>query len=205
MQKKKKKKMNIIDILTASLTLFAVIDMPGNIPLIIRLRKEYGEIQSIKSTCIAAFIMISFLFFGNFLFTLLGIELFHFALAGSFLIIYFGIKMVLGLESKSPNQKISSATIFPIAFPLIAGPGTLSTLIALNSEISKLELVLAILINCIVIYIFLKSATWIQRKIGLTGIIIIERIFGIILIAIGMKLLLKSLILSINFALATVN
>ncbi|MAO02129.1 MAG: hypothetical protein CMD34_06585 [Flavobacteriales bacterium] len=197
--------MNIIDILTASLTLFAVIDMPGNIPLIIRLRKEYGEIQSIKSTCIAAFIMISFLFFGNFLFTLLGIELFHFALAGSFLIIYFGIKMVLGLESKSPNQKISSATIFPIAFPLIAGPGTLSTLIALNSEISKLELVLAILINCIVIYIFLKSATWIQRKIGLTGIIIIERIFGIILIAIGMKLLLKSLILSINFALATVN
>ena len=197
--------MNIIDILTASLTLFAVIDMPGNIPLIIRLRKEYGEIQSIKSTCIAAFIMISFLFFGNFLFTLLGIELFHFALAGSFLIIYFGIKMVLGLESKSTNQKISSATIFPIAFPLIAGPGTLSTLIALNSEISKLELVLAILINCIVIYIFLKSATWIQRKIGLTGIIIIERIFGIILIAIGMKLLLKSLILSINFALATVN
>ena len=197
--------MNIIDILTASLTLFAVIDMPGNIPLIIRLRKEYGEIQSIKSTCIAAFIMISFLFFGNFLFTLLGIELFHFALAGSFLIIYFGIKMVLGLESKSPNQKISSATIFPIAFPLIAGPGTLSTLIALNSEISKLELVLAILINCIVIYIFLKSATWIQRKIGLNGIIIIERIFGIILIAIGMKLLLKSLILSINFALATVN
>jgi len=197
--------MNIIDILTASLTLFAVIDMPGNIPLIIRLRKEYGEIQSVKSTCIAAFIMISFLFFGNFLFTLLGIELFHFALAGSFLIIYFGIKMVLGLESKSPNQKISSATIFPIAFPLIAGPGTLSTLIALNSEISKLELVLAILINCIVIYIFLKSATWIQRKIGLTGIIIIERIFGIILIAIGMKLLLKSLILSINFALATVN
>ena len=197
--------MNIIDILTASLTLFAVIDMPGNIPLIIRLRKEYGEIQSIKSTCIAAFIMISFLFFGNFLFTLLGIELFHFALAGSFLIIYFGIKMVLGLESKSPNQKISSATIFPIAFPLIAGPGTLSTLIALNSEISKLELVLAILINCIVIYIFLKSATCIQRKIGLTGIIIIERIFGIILIAIGMKLLLKSLILSINFALATVN
>ena len=197
--------MNIIDILTASLTLFAVIDMPGNIPLIIRLRKEYGEIQSVKSTCIAAFIMISFLFFGNFLFTLLGIELFHFALAGSFLIIYFGIKMVLGLESKSTNQKISSATIFPIAFPLIAGPGTLSTLIALNSEISKLELVLAILINCIVIYIFLKSATWIQRKIGLTGIIIIERIFGIILIAIGMKLLLKSLILSINFALATVN
>ena len=197
--------MNIIDIFTASLTLFAVIDMPGNIPLIIRLRKEYGEIQSIKSTTIAAFIMISFLFFGNFLFTLLGIELFHFALAGSFLIIYFGIKMVLGLESKSTNQKISSATIFPIAFPLIAGPGTLSTLIALNSEISKLELVLAILINCIVIYIFLKSATWIQRKIGLTGIIIIERIFGIILIAIGMKLLLKSLILSINFALATVN
>ncbi len=197
--------MNIIDILTASLTLFAVIDMPGNIPLIIRLRKEYGEIQSIKSTCIAAFIMISFLFFGNFLFTLLGIELFHFALAGSFLIIYFGIKMVLGLESKSTNQKISSATIFPIAFPLIAGPGTLSTLIALNSEISKLELVIAILINCFFIYIFLKSATLIQRKIGLTGIIIIERIFGIILIAIGMKLLLKSLILSINFALATVN
>ena len=191
--------MNITNILTATLTLFAVIDMLGNIPLIIRLRKEYGEIQSFKSTLIATIIMISILFIGNSIFKLLGIELFHFSLAGSFLLIYFGCKMVLGIEDKNKTDQIN-ASIFPIAFPLIAGPGTLSTLIALNSEITKIELIVAILINAIIIYTVLKSALWIRDKIGIVGITVMERVFGIILIAIGMKLLLHSLVLSIDIA-----
>ena len=191
--------MNITNILTATLTLFAVIDMLGNIPLIIRLRKEYGEIQSFKSTLIATIIMISILFIGNSIFKLLGIELFHFSLAGSFLLIYFGCKMVLGIEDKNKTDQIN-ASIFPIAFPLIAGPGTLSTLIALNSEITKIELIVAILINAIIIYTVLKSALWIRDKIGIVGITVMERVFGIVLIAIGMKLLLHSLVLSIDFA-----
>ena len=191
--------MNLTNILTATLTLFAVIDMLGNIPLIIRLRKEYGEIQSFKSTLIAIIIMISILFIGNSIFKLLGIELFHFSLAGSFLLIYFGCKMVLGIEDKNNANQIN-ASIFPIAFPLIAGPGTLSTLIALNSEITKMELIIAILVNGIIIYTVLKSALWIRDKIGIVGITIMERVFGIVLIAIGMKLLLHSLVLSIDFA-----
>ena len=134
--------------------------------------------------------MISFLFFGNFLFTLLGIELFHFALAGSFLIIYFGIKMVLGLESKSPNQKISSATIFPIAFPLIAGSGTLTTLLSLKAidNYSYLEIFSGLTINIIIVFIVLKMIIPIERIIGQVGIEILRRVFGIILLAIAIKL-----------------
>ncbi len=191
-------------ILTATLTLFAVINMPGNIPLIIKLRKEHGEVQSLKSTIVAASIMISILFIGNSLFKLLGIELFHFALAGSFILIYFGFKMVLGIEEKKIEKSIN-ASIFPIAFPLIAGPGALSTIIALNSDITKWELIVAILINCVIIYLVLKSASLIRKKIGAVGITIMERVFGIILIAIGMKLLLQSLLLSIDFAMRIIN
>lgn len=193
--------MNLLDILTATLTLFAVIDMVGNIPLIIKLRKTHGEIDSLQGTIISAAIMIATLFVGETIFTLLGIETFHFGLAGSFLIIYFGVKMVLGLEDHAQQKKQAmKATIFPIAFPLISGPGTLTTVMSLAAEYNAIVLVPAILLNAIVIYIVLKSASWIQNRIGVVGITILERVFGIILIAIGMKILLQNLILSINFA-----
>lgn len=191
----------LLEILTSALTLFAVIDMVGNVPLIIKLRKEHGEINSLQGTIISALIMIITLFVGETLFNLLGIETFHFGLAGSFLILYFGIKMVLGLDENSKKQKQAiKATIFPIAFPLISGPGTLTTIMSLSAEFGTLIVVPAILVNSIVIYGVLKSASWIQGKIGLIGITIMERVFGIILIAIAMKILIQNLILSINFA-----
>jgi multiple antibiotic resistance protein len=111
----------ILNVLTVFLTLFAVIDMPGNVPLIIRLRKENGEVESAKSTIVATIIMISMLFFGDLLFKLLGLEVFHFALAGSMLLLYFGVRMVLGIESGSSSEPMPPS-IFPIAFPIIAGP-----------------------------------------------------------------------------------
>lgn len=191
----------LLDILTAALTLFAVIDMIGNIPLIIKLRKEHGEINSLQGTLISAAIMIVTLFVGETVFNLLGIETFHFGLAGSFLILFFGVKMVLGLDGSSKKQKQAiKATIFPIAFPLISGPGTLTTIMSLHSEYNIPVIILAILINSFVIYLVLKSAKWIQDKIGIMGITIMERVFGIILIAIGMKILIQNLILSINYA-----
>lgn len=188
-----------LNILTVFLTLFAVIDMPGNIPLVIRLRKENGKIDSAKSTLIATVIMISILFVGQTLFRLLGIETFHFALAGAMLILYFGVKMVLGIEGK-PDIDPVPATIFPIAFPIIAGPGTLSTIMSLAHDMPNSIIIYGIILNSIVIYCFLKSADWIKDRLGIVGIKIIERIFGILLIAIGMKMLINSLVLSIDMA-----
>ena len=188
----------IISILTIFLTLFAVIDMIGNVPLIIKLRKEYGEVESLKSTIISTLIMILFLFTGSYLFKFIGIEMYHFALAGSFLILYFGIKMVLGVEDKKTKKQSMNATVFPIAFPLISGPGTLSTIISLKSEFSSIEIIIGILLNSILIYLILKSADWIKDKVGLVGITLMERVFGIILIAIGMKILINNLVLSIQ-------
>lgn len=188
-----------LNVLTVFLTLFAVIDMPGNVPLVIRLRKENGKIDSAKSTVIATVIMISILFAGQTLFRLLGIETFHFALAGALLILYFGVRMVLGIESSGDPDPVP-ATIFPIAFPIIAGPGTLSTIMSLTQDMPNSVIVSGIILNALVIYIFLKSADWIQEKLGIVGITIIERIFGILLIAIGMKMLINSLVLSIDFA-----
>lgn len=190
-----------LEILTAALTLFAVIDMVGNIPLIIKLRKEHGEINSLQGTIISAAIMIATLFIGETLFKLLGIETFHFGLAGSFLILYFGVKMVLGIDGSTKKQKQAiKATIFPIAFPLISGPGTLTTIMSLHSEFGTYTVIPAIIINSVVIFAVLKSASWIQNKVGLMGITIMERVFGIVLIAIGMKILIQNLILSINYA-----
>jgi multiple antibiotic resistance protein len=190
----------ILNVLTVFLTLFAVIDMPGNVPLVIRLRKENGEIETAKSTIVATVIMVSILFIGDLLFKLLGLEVFHFALAGSMLLLYFGVKMVLGIESEASSEPMPPS-IFPIAFPIIAGPGTLSTIISLNQDFSTPTIIIAIIANAIAIFAFLKSANWIQRKLGKVGLTIMERVFGIILIAIGMKILINATVLSINHAL----
>lgn len=189
----------ILSVFTVFLTLFAVIDMPGNVPLVIKLRKENGKVDSAKSTIIATIIMVSILFIGQTLFSLLGIETFHFALAGAMLILYFGVKMVLGIESHGEPDPVP-ATIFPIAFPIIAGPGTLSTIMSLTQDLPDSVIITGIILNSVVIFAFLKSADWIQKKLGIVGIKIIERVFGILLIAIGMKILVNSLVLSIAFA-----
>ena len=192
--------MNLVNITTITITLFAVIDMLGNIPLVIKLRKDYGEIESLKASVISAAIMIFTLLFGKTLFNMMGIETYHFALAGSFLLLYFGVRMVLGIEDHEEQKKqaTTKATIFPVAFPLIAGPGTLSTIISMRSEFNDLDLIMGILLNGLIIFVVLKSATWIKKKLGEMGIILVERIFGIILIAIGMKMLIYNLIMSIN-------
>lgn len=177
------------EIFTAFMVLFAVIDIIGNIPIIIDLRKKVGHIQSEKASIIAGFIMILFLFIGQRLLGLIGIDVNSFAVAGSFILFFIALEMILGITLyKEDEEETLSATVFPLAFPLIAGPGSLTTLLSLRAEFSIENIIVAVLMNVLVIYIVLKTSSRIERLIGKNGIAIIRKIFGVILLAISVKL-----------------
>ncbi|AOW21018.1 MarC family protein [Urechidicola croceus] len=180
---------NFKEIFTAFMVLFAVIDIIGNIPIIIDLRKKVGHIQSEKASLIAGFIMIIFMFLGQSLLSLIGIDVNSFAVAGSFILFFIALEMILGITLyKDHEEEAVSATVFPLAFPLIAGPGSLTTLLSLRAEFSMANIIVAILLNVIVIYVVLKTSTKIEKLIGANGINIIRKIFGVILLAIAVKL-----------------
>lgn len=172
------------------MVLFAVIDIIGNIPIIIDLRKKVGHIQSEKASIIAGVIMVFFLFLGKSLLSLIGIDVNSFAVAGSFILFFIALEMILGitLYKDDANGGTITATVFPLAFPLIAGPGSLTTLLSLRAEFSIENIIVAVFLNVIVIYIVLKTSTKIERIIGATGIQIIRKVFGVILLAIAVKL-----------------
>lgn len=175
------------EFISASMILFAIIDVVGNIPLIILLREKYKVIESGKATLTALVIMIVFLFVGEVLLNLLGVDVGSFAIAGSIIILFLATEMILGVRLyQDSNPK--TASIVPIAFPLIAGPGTLTTLISIKSEYDDINIILAILINTILVYFVLKSSEKIEKIIGEQGINILRKVFGIILLAIGVKL-----------------
>lgn len=171
------------------MVLFAVIDIVGNIPIIIDLRKKVGHIQSEKASVIAGFIMILFLFLGQRLLNLIGIDVHSFAVAGAFILFFLALEMILGITLyKEDDEEALSATVFPLAFPLIAGPGSLTTLLSLRAEFNLENIIVAVLLNVIVIYIVLKTSSKIEKVIGPNGIKIIRKIFGVILLAIAVKL-----------------
>ncbi|MFY9243845.1 MAG: MarC family protein [Polaribacter sp.] len=178
------------EILTAFMVLFAVIDIVGNIPIIIDLRKKVGHIQSEKAAIISCFIMIFFLFLGKSLLNLIGIDVNSFAVAGSFILFFIALEMILGitLYKDDGNSGTITATVFPLAFPLIAGPGSLTTLLSLRAEFAIENIIVAVFVNVIVIYIVLKTSSKIERLIGATGIQIIRKVFGVVLLAIAVKL-----------------
>ena len=178
---------NIKEFFSASMILFAVIDVIGNIPLILVLREKYKIIESEKASIISLGIMIIFLYLGEIILNLLGVDINSFAVAGSIIILFIATEMILGINLyKDKNPK--TASIVPIAFPLIAGPGTLTTLISIRSEYDKINIILAIIINMIIVYMVLKSSEKIEKFLGSQGIQILRKIFGIILLAIGIKL-----------------
>ena len=171
------------------MVLFAVIDIVGNIPIIIDLRKKAGHIQSEKASIIAGLIMIVFLFVGNSILKLVGIDVHSFAVAGAFILLFIALEMILGITLyKQEDDSDLSATVFPLAFPLIAGPGSLTTLLSLKSEFHTENIIIAIIVNVLFIYIVLKTSTKIERIIGPNGIKITRKIFGVILLAIAVKL-----------------
>lgn len=174
-------------ILTATMVLFAVVDIIGSIPLIIELRQKVGHIQSEKASIAAASIMILFVFLGESILNLIGIDVNSFAVAGSFILFFLALEMVLGITIFKDDAP-ESAAIFPLAFPLIAGAGTLTSILSLKAEFYTVNIIVAIILNIIVVYIVLKSSAKIERMIGKSGITIIRKVFGVVLLAIAVKL-----------------
>jgi len=171
------------------MVLFAVIDIIGNIPIIIDLRKKAGHIQSEKASIIAGAIMIVFLFVGESILKLVGIDVHSFAVAGAFILLFIALEMILGITLYKQDEEFSlNATVFPLAFPLIAGPGSLTTLLSLKSEFSTENIIVALIINVIFIFIVLKTSVKIEKLIGQNGINITRKIFGVVLLAIAVKL-----------------
>jgi len=175
------------DIFTISMILFAVIDIVGSIPIIVGLRNKMGHIQSEKATTVAAIIMIAFLFVGEEILKLIGIDANSFAVAGSFVLFFLALEMILGIQLYKEDNP-STASIIPIAFPLIAGAGTMTTILSLRAVYDKINIIIAILINVILVYGVLKSSGKIERLLGNNGLGVIRKIFGVILLAIAVKL-----------------
>ena len=178
---------NVKEIATTTMVLFAVIDVVGNVPIIISLRKKVGHIQSGKASIVAAVIMIAFLFVGDKILTLIGIDVNSFAVAGSFVLFFLAIEMILGIAIYK-DEEPESASIVPIAFPLIAGAGTMTSILALRAEFHVENIIAAIIINIIFVYLVLKSSARIERLLGRSGLSIIRKVFGVILLAIAVKL-----------------
>ena len=176
-------------IISVTLILFSVIDIIGNIPIIVDLRKKVGHVQSEKATIAAGVIMIAFLFLGESLLGLFGIDVQSFAVAGAIVLFIIGLEMVLGVEFfKHDTESISSTSIVPLAFPLLAGAGTMTTIISLRAEYAKLDILVGILLNLIIIYIILKASRWVEIKLGKGGTNVLRKVFGIVLLSIAIKL-----------------
>ena len=181
--------LNIKEIFTAFMVLFAVIDIIGNIPIVIDLRKKVGHIQSEKASIISGVIMILFLFLGQNILSLSGIGVNSFAVAGAFILFFIALEMILGITLyKQDEHTAMTASVFPLAFPLIAGPGSLTTLLSLRAEFRIENIIVAVVLNVIIIFIVLKTSAKIERVLGPNGIDIIRKIFGVILLAIAVKL-----------------
>jgi multiple antibiotic resistance protein len=179
---------NIKEILTITFTLFAVIDILGSIPLLITFKVKMGEIQSLKATLISGALMLIFFFGGAEFLSILGVDIHSFAVGGSIVIFLLGLEMVLGLEFFKSEGDVTSGTIVPIAFPLIAGSGTLTTIMSLKANFDKTNILIGILINLIIVYMVLKSLSLLERLLGKGGLIAIRKFFGVILLAIAVKI-----------------
>ncbi|MCC3156922.1 MarC family protein [Hymenobacter sp. 15J16-1T3B] len=174
---------------SVTLTLFAIIDILGSIPIIIQIRQREGRINSELATLVAGIIMVVFLFLGQSILALFSVDLASFALAGSLIIFFIALEMVLGVQIFRHNPTTSgTGSIVPLAFPLIVGAGTMTTLLSLRALYSLPNVLVGIVANLVFVYLVLKSSHWIERKLGQAGEDILRRVFGVILLAIAIKL-----------------
>ncbi|MGO4820320.1 MULTISPECIES: MarC family protein [unclassified Flavobacterium] len=175
------------EIITVGMVLFAVIDIIGSIPIIIDLKAKFGKLESEKASITSGVIMIVFLFVGEEILKLIGIDVHSFAVAGSFVLFFLALEMILGIRIYK-DEEASSASIVPLAFPLIAGAGTMTTLLSLKSQFHTINIIIAIILNIIVVFVVLKSSSKIERMLGENGLGVIRKTFGVVLLAIAVKL-----------------
>lgn len=175
-------------LLTVTFTLFAVIDIVGSIPLLISLKDKMGAIRSIQATMVSGALMILFLFAGQPFLSILGLDVRSFAVGGSVVIFLLGLEMVLGHEIFKGDANAQSGTVVPIAFPIIAGSGTLTTIMSLKANFEETYILSGILINLVIVYIVLKSLKVIERLLGPAGLLAVRKFFGVILLAIAVKI-----------------
>ncbi len=192
MQKPAAMQFNFQEFLTLTFTLFAVIDVIGSVPMLISMKEKMGGINAWKVTLISGALMVLFFFIGKPFLNILGVDIKSFAVAGSIVIFILGLEMVLGIEFFKPDKNAPSGTIVPIAFPLIAGSGTLTTIMSLKATFERSDrneymILVAILINLIVIYIVLRSLNLIEKALGKAGLLAVRKFFGVILLAIAVK------------------
>jgi len=178
---------NYNQILSVTMILFAIIDILGSIPIVISLRNKAGHIQSEKASIVALLLMILFLFVGEEMLRIIGLDVSSFAIAGSVVIFIIAMEMILGINLFK-EEVPASVSIVPLAFPLIAGSGTLTTLLSLKSEYATQNIIVGIILNMIFVYIVLKNTVWLEKILGKTGLNILRKAFGIILLAIAIKL-----------------
>jgi multiple antibiotic resistance protein len=184
---------NFQELLTLTFTLFAVVDIIGSVPMLISLKEKMGGINSGKATLISGALMILFFFAGKPFLNLLGVDVKSFAVAGSIVIFILGLEMVLGLEFFKPEKDAKSGTIVPIAFPLIAGSGTLTTIMSLKATYERTDknemlILIAILLNLVIVYFVLRSLNLIEKVLGKAGLIAVRKFFGVVLLAIAVKI-----------------
>ena len=193
MQKPTVMQFNFQEFLTLTFTLFAVIDVVGSVPMLISMKEKIGGINAWKVTLISGALMVLFFFIGKPFLNILGVDIKSFAVAGSIVIFILGLEMVLGIEFFKPDKNAPSGTIVPIAFPLIAGSGTLTTIMSLKATFERSDrneymILAAILINLIVIYVVLRSLNLIEKALGKAGLLAVRKFFGVILLAIAVKI-----------------
>ena len=176
------------ELLTVTFTLFAVIDIIGSVPILISIKERAGGINEFKATIISGGLMILFMFVGESFLQILGLDIGSFAVGGSIVIFILGLEMVLGLEFFKSDKDAKTSTVVPIAFPLIAGSGTLTTIMSLKANYNQTTILIAIIVNLVIVFLVLKSLSFIARMLGPAGMIAVRKFFGVILLAIAVKI-----------------
>lgn len=180
---------NLTEIISATMVLFAVIDIIGSIPIILDIKKKAGVVHPEKATLVAMLIMFAFLIVGERIITFIGIDVNSFAVAGSFVLFALAMEMILGVRLfKDDDAPPKVASIVPLAFPIIAGAGSMTSILSLRAEYEAVNIAIAILLNMILVYVTLKLTTRIERFLGEGGIAVLRKVFGIVLLAIAIKL-----------------
>jgi multiple antibiotic resistance protein len=192
---------NLTEIAAAFMILFAVIDIIGSIPIIVEIKRKSGEIHPFKTTIVSFLIMICFLFLGIEIIHIIGIDVNSFAVAGSFVLFFIALEMVLGIQLFKEDEKATkgSSVIVPLAFPIIAGAGSMTTIISLKAEYETINIAIAIFLNLMVVYVVLILTKRIEKFLGPAGIAIMRKVFGVILLAIAVKLFTSNAVPLLNF------